>query len=148
MIPPCTAHRLMLTGAQARHYQYTDRVEAMHHAQTPELLMLAYDGNPPPGATRADCVAWLDKHGLEVPPKSACTFCPYRNTAEWRRIKATPEDWKEAVEVDNAIRKARPPYDLFVHPARIPLEDVDLRTETERGQLSLWDNECGGICGV
>lgn len=98
--------------------------------------------------TRADCVAWLDKHGLEVPPKSACTFCPYRNTAEWRRIKATPEDWKEAVEVDNAIRKARPPYDLFVHPARIPLEDVDLRTETERGQLSLWDNECGGICGV
>lgn len=98
--------------------------------------------------TRADCVTWLDAHGLEVPPKSACTFCPYHSTAEWRRIKQTPEDWREAVDVDRAIRKARPPHDLFVHPSRKPLEDVDLRTETERGQLSLWDNECSGICGV
>lgn len=98
--------------------------------------------------TRQDCIVWLDKHGLEVPPKSACTFCPYHSTAEWRRIKATPEDWQEAVEVDRAIRKARPPYDLFVHPSRKPLEDVDLRTAEEKGQMSLWDNECSGICGV
>lgn len=98
--------------------------------------------------TRADCVKWLEAHGLEVPPKSACTFCPYHNTAEWRRIKAEPEDWNNAVEVDRAIRKARPPYDLFVHPSRKPLEDVDLRTEQEKGQLSLWDAECSGICGV
>lgn len=98
--------------------------------------------------TRADCINWLARHGLEVPPKSACTFCPYHNTAEWRRIKQTPEDWREAVDVDNAIRKARPPYDLFVHPSRKPLEEVDLRTETEKGQLSLWENECSGICGV
>lgn len=98
--------------------------------------------------TRKDCIIWLDKHGLEVPPKSACTFCPFHSTAEWRRIKSTPEDWAEAVEVDRAIRKARPPYDLFVHPSRKPLEDVDLRTAEEKGQLSLWDNECSGVCGV
>jgi uncharacterized protein YbdZ (MbtH family) len=98
--------------------------------------------------TRADCITWLDKNGLEVPPKSACTFCPFHSTAEWRRIKATPEDWAEAVQVDNAIRKARPPYDLFVHPSRKPLEDVDLRTQEEKGQMSLWDQECSGICGV
>jgi hypothetical protein len=98
--------------------------------------------------TRADCVIWLDKHGLEVPHKSACTFCPFHNTAGWRRIKANPADWAEAVAVDEAIRKARPPYDLFVHPARKPLVDVDLRTAEEKGQLSLWDQECEGICGV
>lgn len=98
--------------------------------------------------TRADCETWLLAHGLEVPPKSACTFCPFHNTAEWRRIKATPEDWEEAVAVDRAIRNARPPYDLYLHPSRKPLEDVDLRTETEKGQLSLWDSECSGICGV
>lgn len=98
--------------------------------------------------SRKDCERWLVDCGLEVPPKSACTFCPYHNTAEWRRIKATPEDWQEAVEVDKAIRKARPPYDLFVHPARKPLEEVDLRTEEERGQLRLWDEECSGLCGV
>src|SRR4030042_2051852 len=64
------------------------------------------------GMSRKDCAAWLVAHDLEVPPKSACTFCPYHNTAEWRRIKASPEDWDEAVSVDRAIRKARPPYDL------------------------------------
>jgi hypothetical protein len=98
--------------------------------------------------TRKDCEAWLTKRGIEVPEKSACTFCPYHSTAEWRRIKATPSDWAEAVAVDQAIRQTRPPYDLFVHPSRKPLEEVDLRTAEEKGQLSLWDEECSGICGV
>ncbi len=98
--------------------------------------------------TRKDCVTWLRDHHLEIPPKSACTFCPFHSTAEWRRIKANAHDWQEAVAVDNAIRKARPPYDLYVHPARKPLETIDFRTPEEKGQLSLWNNECFGICGL
>lgn len=100
------------------------------------------------GMSRKDCTKYLVDNGLPVPPKSACTFCPYHNTAEWRRTKQTPEDWAEAVEIDRKIRKVRPPYDLFVHPSRKPLEEVDLRTEEERGQMRLWDEECTGICGV
>lgn len=99
--------------------------------------------------TRHDCARWLEAHGLETPPKSACVFCPYHNSAAWHDLKTNGNgDWTKAVEVDRAIRKARPPYDLFVHPARIPLEDVDLRTPQERGQLELWDAECSGLCGV
>ena len=99
--------------------------------------------------TRHDCARWLEAHNLEVPPKSSCTFCPYHNSAAWAELKqAGGKDWREALDVDRAIRKARPPYDLFVHPARIPLELVDLRTAEERGQLSLWDDECSGVCGV
>ena len=98
--------------------------------------------------TRLDCITWLDRHSIEIPPKSACTFCPFHSIAEWRRIRQTPEDWAEAVAVDEAIRKVRPPYDLYLHPARIPLVDVDLRSEQDKGQLSLWDNECAGVCGV
>jgi 3'-phosphoadenosine 5'-phosphosulfate sulfotransferase (PAPS reductase)/FAD synthetase len=98
--------------------------------------------------TRANCVKWLEVHNQEVPPRSACTFCPFHSTKEWRNIKASPIDWQEAVQVDRAIRKARPPYDLFVHPSREPLEEVDLRTQQEKGQLSLWDTECSGICGI
>jgi len=98
--------------------------------------------------TRLDCMTWLDRHGIEIPPKSACTFCPFHSTAEWRRIKQTPEDWQEAITVDEAIRKVRPPYDLYLHPSRIPLVDVDLRSEQDKGQLSLWDAECSGVCGV
>lgn len=99
--------------------------------------------------TRWDCQRWLEAHGLEVPPKSACVFCPYHNMAAWRNLKAeSGDDWGKAVEIDNAIRNVRPPYRLFIHPARIPLSDIDLRSEQDKGQLSLWDDECSGVCGV
>lgn len=99
--------------------------------------------------TRHDCEKWLIAHDLEIPPKSACVFCPFHSTAEWQRIKNSGNgDWHKAIEVDNEIRKAYPPYDLFVHPSRRPLEEVDLRTAEKKGQLSLWDNECSGVCGI
>jgi len=97
---------------------------------------------------RADCIKWLEAHGLDVPNKSACTFCPFHTTREWREIKNNSVDWEEAIQVDRMIRTARPPADLFVHPSRKPLEEVDFRTAEEKGQLSLWDNECTGMCGV
>lgn len=99
--------------------------------------------------TRHDCIQWLQSNSLEVPPKSACTFCPFHDMAAWREMKIkNGADWQEAVRVDEAIRTARPPYDLFLHPAKIPLVDVDLSNQQDRGQLSLWDNECSGVCGV
>jgi hypothetical protein len=98
--------------------------------------------------TRSDCIQWLNSRGLEVPPRSACTFCPFHNSTEWRRIKENASDWNEAVSVDNALRNKRPPWELYIHPSRIPLERVDFNTEQEKGQLSLWDEECTGICGV
>lgn len=100
------------------------------------------------GISRSGCEKYLTEKGIEVPPKSACTFCPFHNTAEWRRIRNTPEDWNNAVALDDRIRKVRPPYDLFVHPSRKPLSQVDLRTEEQKGQMSLWDQECFGVCGV
>jgi hypothetical protein len=97
---------------------------------------------------RNDCKRWLISHNLEIPPKSACVFCPYHNTEEWRHIKAILNDWQEAISIDRAIRKARPPYELFIHPSRKPLEEVDFRTLEEMGQMRLWDEECTGLCGI
>jgi hypothetical protein len=96
--------------------------------------------------SRSHCIEWLIENGLEVPQKSACYFCPYHSKAEWKTIQG--EDRRKAIEVDKGIRKVRPPYDLFIHPARRPFEELDLRTETERGQLEMWGDECAGICGV
>jgi hypothetical protein len=100
--------------------------------------------------TREDCVNWLVSHELEVPPKSACTFCPFHNTDEWRRIKLNSKDWNEALSVDSAFRNVRKDASVrtFVHPARIPLKDVDLRNQVEKGQIEMWNNECFGVCGV
>lgn len=98
---------------------------------------------------KADAVAWLRANGLEAPTRSACYFCPYHGDAEWRDLKLNaPEDFQKAVRFDEAIRKRRPPYDLFVHPSRIPLSEIDFSSEEDNGQLSLWENECEGMCGV
>lgn len=98
--------------------------------------------------TRADCVDWLKKHGLEIPPRSACVFCPFKSSADWRQTRAIGQDWRAAVEVDEHIRTSRPPNALYIHPSRKPLADVDFRTAEEKGQISLWDSECEGVCGV
>ena len=98
--------------------------------------------------SRFDCMAWLNDHGLEIPKRSSCTFCPYHDTATWKIIMASEPDRREAIEHDSAIRKVRPPFDLFIHPARVPIDEIDLRSAEEQGQMSLWDNECDGICGV
>ena len=97
---------------------------------------------------RRDCQRWLIEHKLEVPSKSACVFCPFHTTREWRETRCIAKDWQQAVETDNLIRHARPPQDLYLHPSRKPLSEVDFRTEEERGQMCMWDEECTGICGV
>lgn len=97
--------------------------------------------------TRQDCISWLIHHGLEVPPKSSCVFCPYHSLWSWWELKDSGgPDWEKSIEVDRAIRKVRPPHDLYLHPQRIPLEEI--RTPQDNGQMSLFSNECEGVCGV
>jgi hypothetical protein len=100
--------------------------------------------------TRNDCVNYLERHGIEVPPKSSCTFCPFHNRAAWRTMKAeNGPDWREAVAVDEALRHVRPPFDLFLHTDRIPLTTVDLSTPTDHGQLDFWQQTCeSGYCWI
>lgn len=100
--------------------------------------------------SRLDCMNWLNKHGLEIPPKSACYFCPFHTTREWNKVKQT-SDWEKVIEVDKMIRNARPStlgLRLYLHPSKKPIDEVDFRSAEEKGQMTLWDNECSGICGV
>lgn len=105
--------------------------------------------------SRSDCIAWCESYGHRRPPRSACTFCPYRSNAEWRDMKATdPESFADAVAIDEAIRPGmpgpkRPKGEAwFVHADRVPLAEVDLSTAEDRGQLNLFLNDCEGMCGV
>jgi hypothetical protein len=80
--------------------------------------------------TRLDCVSWLNAHGLEVPPKSSCTFCPFHSLNQWQELKrAAGPDWDEAQAVDAEIREQRPPSAIYVHPARRPLAEAVLIPE-------------------
>jgi hypothetical protein len=98
-----------------------------------------------------DCTSWLVRHGYPIPPKSACVGCPYHSDAYWRHLqRESPQAWSEAVAVDRAIRNSLPGVrgSAFLHRSRIPLEQVDLSTLSERGQQSLFGNECDGVCAV
>ena len=100
------------------------------------------------GMSRDDCIAWLRARGLEAPPRSACTFCPYHTTEEWRRIAEVPEDMQSAISVDEAIRHIRPSGLLYVHPSTTPLEQINFSSLQSATQMRLWDEECEGLCGV
>jgi len=109
------------------------------------------------GFTRVACLDWLEARGYPLPPKSACTFCPYRSDRQFRDLKDNdPEGWAEAVRVDEAIRtglrdaarKTPLQGQMFVHRSLVPLAEVDLSSAEERGQPNLFNNECEGMCGV
>jgi len=101
---------------------------------------------------RWDCLQWLKRNDYSEPPKSACTFCPFRQNAEWRWLRDNdPDGFKQAVDVDNLLRShglSRFDSQLFIHRDRVPLAEADIRSDEERGQANLFNNECEGMCGV
>lgn len=104
--------------------------------------------------SRADCGKWWDMMWdtgtwrsdpppTKRPPRSACTFCPFHDNDEWRAVRAVPEDWDTAIRV--GLRKMD--HELYVHRDCVPLDQADLSTVEENGQMSMLD-ECEGMCGV
>lgn len=103
--------------------------------------------------SRQDCLNWLQRNGYPRPPKSACTFCPFRSNEEWLWLKENdPAGFAQAIEIDVAIRSGLPGTKadaLYVHRDCQPLSEIDLRRPDERkGQMDLFREECSGMCGV
>ena len=99
--------------------------------------------------TRTDCLNWMKNNKYPSPPKSACLFCPYTDDKRWRNMKNNePETFKQAVFYDRMIRKLNPDFDSFIHRSAIPLEDDDMRTLEDMGQINMFEEECEGMCGV
>jgi len=109
---------------------------------------------------RRDCLRWMEERGYPKPPRSACVYCPFHSDKEWRRLKdEEPEEFARAVKFEKDIQEVKAKTERmrgvpFLHPSLVPLDQVDFRTDIERGQLSLWleeqsfGNECEGMCGV
>ena len=94
-----------------------------------------------------DCIEWLKRHGYPIPPRSKCTFCPYRTDAEWRWLRENePEAWADAIAIDRMIRdtpgmRAK----SYLHDSRKPLEQVDLGDgdDQRQGMLMVCETGCG-----
>lgn len=103
---------------------------------------------------RHDCIAWIKSHGYPEPPRSACSYCPFHSNKEWRRLKKyEPEAFAEAVRVEQELQRTKAATDNmrsvpWLHKSCVPLNEVNLSTEMDMGQLDMFGNECEGLCGV
>lgn len=99
--------------------------------------------------SRHNCLEWLKNKAYPEPPKSSCIGCPFHSDREWRAIRSNADEWKDAVEIDRAIRhQSGSRGQQYMHRSLVPLDQVDLSTATDHGQLNLFNNECEGLCGV
>lgn len=105
--------------------------------------------------TRHDCLAWMESRGYPRPPKSACTFCPFHDDTLWREMRDNaPDSWAQAVRVDRMIRDIHQQgtgglkQRLYLHRSLKPLDEVDLRTPEDFGQVDMFAEECEGMCGL
>jgi hypothetical protein len=91
------------------------------------------------GWTRRRCEEWLWERYRRRVPKSACIGCPYHDDAYWRDMRLhRPEEWAKAVAFDREIRHLPGVRgDYYLHRSCVPLDEVDLRTPEEKGQLAL-----------
>lgn len=104
--------------------------------------------------TRTDCLQWMSRNGYPIPPRSACTFCPFHSDFEWRNLKENhPEDFEFAVRFERDLIAASQRQEVlkgtpYLHESLVPLDEVDFQANPSHGQLSLFGNECEGMCGV
>lgn len=102
---------------------------------------------------RAKCYAWFTEQypGRQL-PKSACLGCPFHSNKYWSDLKNnSPDEWADAVEVDNALRSNGALRGMkrkqYMHSARIPLENVDFTMYENQMGFGFME-ECDGMCGV
>ena len=103
--------------------------------------------------SRQDCLDWFSKNNLNVPPRSAFTFCPYHNKTVWSNLKKnSPEEFQEVVEYEKKAKEIFKTltsfdknFDISLHSSG-SLETFNKQKETN--QLDLFDAECEGMCGV
>ena len=96
---------------------------------------------------RGGCVEWLRRHGVPVPPKSACIGCPNHNNPYWLALKRdSPEEWASACNFDDAIRKHRVSLRnaVYLHRSLVPLREANINED----QPDMFENECEGFCGT
>jgi len=106
------------------------------------------------GWSRRRCLDYLDSLGMSA-PRSACVYCPFHDTAEWKKVLAVPGERAKVFEFERQLHAACDEHGSiaglntkpYLHSTRTPINEVDF----DKGQQSLWDTwdqECAGICGV
>lgn len=105
--------------------------------------------------SRQDCLRWMKAQGFPEPPRSACVFCPFHSDFEWQKLKETePVAFQGAVEFERNLQEAASRDEVmngvpWLTRRCVPLDTIDF-SENAPGyqQISMFGNECEGLCGV
>ena len=96
--------------------------------------------------SRSECIQFFKDRSFPVPPKSSCVFCPYHSNKNWKELKEKlPEQFAQAVKVDEAIRDSRKKgvkEPIYLHRSCTPLERVDFGDQLEMFMCE------EGFCGL
>lgn len=99
-----------------------------------------------------DCTNWLIAHNLPIPKKSSCRKCPFHTKSYLNEMRTEcPSDWNGLLLFDTNLRDgtlrigATAKGEVFMTKDCIPLSQVDLSTEQEKGQLDMCDE---GYCFI
>lgn len=98
--------------------------------------------------SRQDCIDTTKLFFGVEPPRSACTYCPFRSDEQW--LALTKVEFADAVVKEKQLQAAYAraseitsvPY---FHSSRVPLDQVQFKTGNGRNHIG---NECEGFCGV
>lgn len=96
--------------------------------------------------SRGAIESWYLSHGLPIPPKSACVFCPYQSEFSWAAMKReVPDDFEAACRVDDALRNSTKKgicQPVYLHQSLKPLRSVQFPSKAS----DIWAGECSGEC--
>jgi hypothetical protein len=76
--------------------------------------------------TVSGCLSAVSLVGWPPPPRSRCRHCPNQSDSEW--LELTPDEWRAACQLDEAIRRIDP--HAYLHKQLIPLREVRLEAPT------------------
>lgn len=95
---------------------------------------------------RSTCIEYLQTNNLPVPPKSACTFCPFMGDDEWLDMKEDdPAEFAEVVTLDRDIRNSSAnglESEIFLHRSLLPLDQVVLE-KSDTSETDMFGNKKG-----
>lgn len=83
--------------------------------------------------TKYECIKLIIKSNLPKPSRSSCRMCPYQSDEEW--AEQTPEDFQRAILEEKEAREVDKFNDIYFHPDRIPLDEVDFNKKRNQTEL-------------
>lgn len=106
--------------------------------------------------SRQNCLEWMKNHNYPEPPRSACVFCPFHSDEEWSRLRDNePKEFERAATFEVALQDAASKQEVlrgvpFLHSSGVRITELDFKKKVQKShaQMSLWGNECEGMCGV